>query len=262
MAAATAVAMSEVARTGCSDAAMVEVRAVDERFSAGEMTKPATFVHEVAGTYLLTAGDFVCGMQYVTAPAANLRFSSASLARSASELANRAWWVASTGLTYEQRIARAIGVLENTIDEEAALFEGESLSGLRGLKTKLDQWRSDVGLSDVASLPRPTKLFKLVRPVGGADDYKRLCNVTHGSLLTVLECNRLMDGMDYGSANAWWRVLTACGYGLSAAHRLAELRGTTDLESLRNASAVVGYFSMDYEQWADHHSSQQRPVSG
>src|SRR5689334_10076478 len=102
VAAATAAAMSEVARTGCSASALAEVRTVDRRFSAGEMTKPATFVHEVAGTYLLTAGDFLCGMQYVTAPAANLRFSSASLARSACELANRTWWVASTGLTYEE----------------------------------------------------------------------------------------------------------------------------------------------------------------
>jgi hypothetical protein len=205
LAAATAAAMSEVARTGCTDAAMAEVRAVDERFSAGDMTRPATFVHEVAGAYLLTAGDFICGMQYVTAPSTNLRFSSASLARSACELANRTWWVASADLTYEQRIARAVGVLENTIDEEAALFEGQSLSGLREMKSRLDQWREAVGLPDVAPLPRPTKLFKLVRPTGGAEDYKRLCNVTHGSLLTVLEGSHVTIGEDRGPMNAWWR---------------------------------------------------------
>jgi len=46
-------------------------------------------------------------------------------------------------------------------------------------------------------------------------------------------------------------VLTACTYGLAGAHRLAELRGTGGLESLQNASAVVAYYSQDYEQWID-----------
>ncbi|MEU4604881.1 hypothetical protein AB0F43_18020 [Kribbella sp. NPDC023972] len=36
---------------------MTEIRAIDDQFTAGEMTKPATFVHEVAGTYLLSARE-------------------------------------------------------------------------------------------------------------------------------------------------------------------------------------------------------------
>ncbi|MEU4604882.1 hypothetical protein AB0F43_18025 [Kribbella sp. NPDC023972] len=109
-----------------------------------------------------------------------------------------------------------------------------------------------MGLVDKAALPRPTKLFKLIKPTSGAEDYKRLCNVTHGSLLTILEGNQAaLNGSDHGPISAWWRVLTASTYGLEAAHRLAELRGTSGLESLQRASMIVQHYVDLYDRWID-----------
>jgi hypothetical protein len=51
--------------------------------------------------------------------------------------------------------------------------------------------------------------------------------------------------------NAWWRVLTACTYGLEAAHRLAGLRGTGGLENLQRAKMIVQYYVSLYDRWID-----------
>jgi hypothetical protein len=252
LAANAAVAMSEVARAEYSDAVLAEVQETDRRLGAGVFSDPARFAHQVANAYLLCAGDFVCGMQYVTTPRANLVFSSAALARSACEFANRAWWLADPDISVEQRIARGIAVMKNTVDEEAAVLEPTTLADLQDLVRRLDEWRQLLSFTETARLPRPTALFSLASPDSGDHDYKRLCNATHGSFLTVLMGHQAaITGAVEREVDAWWRVLTACRYGLQAAVRLTNLQGNEPPQSLQNASMLGQQYMNRCRQWED-----------
>jgi hypothetical protein len=128
VAADVANAMSEVARSLYSKQAMADFDAADRTYGAGhpEFGDPAKLVRDVADSYLLCAGDFVSGMQYVTQPEHNLLFSPGPLARSAAEYANRSSWVSEAGITVDQRILRALALFKNT------LKEGPPCSTMRG----------------------------------------------------------------------------------------------------------------------------------
>jgi hypothetical protein len=191
-------------------------------------------------------------MQYVTRPSANLMFSAASLARSACEFANRAWWLGDPDITVEQRIARGIAVVENAVKEEAALLEPTTLANLQDLKQKLDDWRQVRGFQETARLPTPTALFKLACPNGGGEDYKRLCNATHGSFLTVVMGHHAATtGTVEGRADAWWRALAACRYGLHAAARIIKLQRNEPPQNFQYASTLGQHYMDLCHQWEE-----------
>jgi hypothetical protein len=222
--ASAAAVMSMVSRSQPSQSALASWRAIDERLGHGVFDKPATFVVEIAGRYLQAAGDFVCGMQYVTSRNANLTFSSASLARSACEFANRASWLADSNASDEQRIARAIGVMDNTLKEEKALLLPDVLADLEQMARDVQTWRTTVGFAAKASLPTATALYEHVDPQNGRATYKRLSNAAHGSFFTLLAGHHAaVDGSPYGLSEAWWRALIATCYGITAAERLIVL---------------------------------------
>lgn len=89
----------------------------DRQFGAAEppFHDPGHLVRDMVEAYLISAGDFVCGLQYVIAPDHGLTFSSASLARSAWELANKASWVAADGLTMGAADRSVGGHLEGSL---------------------------------------------------------------------------------------------------------------------------------------------------
>jgi hypothetical protein len=116
--------MSEVSRGEHSASARAHLRELDRELGdVGAFSDPATFAHDIARTYLMCAGDFLSGMQYVIAPETNLHFSSSSLARATCEYANRASWMAEPGITDRQRTARGIAIFQDTVREEGPSLE-------------------------------------------------------------------------------------------------------------------------------------------
>jgi hypothetical protein len=249
-----AVAMSEVARARYSDAAMADLQKTDRRLGTDDFSDPALLAPRAAGTYLLGAGDFVHGMQYVTDPRANLIFSSSSLARSACEFANLASWLADPAITEEQRVARGIAVLRKAINEESSILEPATLTAFREVERGIDRWRQASGFTEKAPLPNATQLFKIVNPDAGDEDYRRLSHATHGSFLTVVAGHHAATtGTAEGKLGAWWRVLIACQYGLEAAIRITNLQQNEPPKSLQYASTLGQHYWEMCLQWEDAH---------
>lgn len=123
VAAGTAAAMSEVALSTYDSAALAEFDGADRRYGLGDLHDTGKFVRQVAESYLLGAGDFVCGLQYVTVPEPNLNLSSSSLARSACEYANKATWISEGGVAIKQRICRGVAIVKESLREEAWLLD-------------------------------------------------------------------------------------------------------------------------------------------
>jgi hypothetical protein len=141
--------------------------------------------------------------------------------------------------------------MKNTVDEEAAVLEPTTLADLQDLVRRLDEWRQLLSFTETARLPKPTALFILASPDSGDHDYKRLCNATHGSFLTVLMGHQAaITGAVEREVDAWWRVLTACRYGLQAAVRLTDLQGN-EPQSLQNASLLGQQYMNRCRQWED-----------
>jgi hypothetical protein len=249
-----AVAMSEVARARYSDAAMADLQETDRRLGTDDFSDPAMFAQTAACTYLIGAGDFVKGMQYVTDPSTNLIFSSSSLARSACEFANRASWLADPDITDEQRIARGIAVLRKAINEESPLLEPDTLAAFRDIERGIDRWRQASGFTEKAAVPNATQLFKVVNTGAGDEDYRRLSHATHGSFLTVVAGHHAATaGTTEGKLGAWWRVLIAWQYGLEAAIRITNLQQNEPPKSLQYASTLGLHYWEMCLQWEDAH---------
>ena len=219
--------MSEVSRARPSDEVTARLDELDLQLGgSGVFSQIATFSQKLASRYLMSAGDFVCGLQYVIDPKTNLYFSSASLARSACEFANRGSWMAQPDISDEQRIARAIAIWQNTLQEERGVLEPEALTALQRVNSDIDRWRNERSFRETAGRPDPTRLFELIDPARGKDVYKHLCNATHGSLLALLAGQiSAIHRDEEGTSETWWRVLIACQYGLEAARRVNLLLG-------------------------------------
>jgi hypothetical protein len=250
-----AVAMSEVARARYSDAAMADLQETDRRLGTDDFPDPAKSAHQAACQYLICAGDFVKGMQYVTHPSANLSFSSSALARSACEFANRASWLADPNITEEQRIARGVALLRKATKEETSFLELALLAALRKREEELDRWRKASGFTEkVRRVPDATRLFQLVNPGAGDADYRRLSHATHGSFLTVVAGHHAaLAGTTEGKLGAWWRVLIACQYGLEAAIRITNLQQNEPPESFQYACVLGQHYWDMCLQWEDAH---------
>jgi hypothetical protein len=207
-----------------------------------------------ACTYLLGAGDFVKGMQYVADPSTNLIFSSSSLARSACEFANRASWLADPDITEEQRIARGIAVLRKAINDESSLLEPAALTGFRDIERRIDRWRQASGFTEKAAVPNATQMFKVANPGTGDADYRRLSHATHGSFFTLVAGHHAaMAGTAEGKLGAWWRVLIACQYGLEAVIRITNLQQNEPPESFQHTMTLVLHYWDMCLQWEDAH---------
>jgi hypothetical protein len=252
LAARAAAAMSEVARAKYSDAAMADVQETDRRLGTDDFPDPANFAHTAACDYLIGAGDFVHGMQYVVSPRANLIFSPSSLARSACEFANRASWLADPAITEEQRIARSIAMLRKAVNAERSLLEPAALAAFKVIESDIDRWRQARGFTEKASPPRATQLFQLINPDVGDEHYGRLSSATHGSFLTVVAGHHTATiGTAEGKLGAWWRVLMAWRYGLEAAIRITNLQRNEPSKGLRDAVTLGERYWDICRQWED-----------
>lgn len=260
LAAACSRTMSEVARAGFESAALADLRAVDERLGSGVFEDPASFAAEMAGRYLIGAGDLVCGLQYVAAPSTGLQISSAALARSACEHATRAWWLADPAATVEQRIARAIAVLRDTLPREADALEPTVVAGLRGLLHEVNKWHGVQGFREKIKLPGAKNLFVLMNGQKGAAHYLRLSNAVHGSFITLaIRYNAAISDSDEAKSETWYRILTACLYGLQAADRLTELQGRPQPLALDQCMQAWNHFMTLWFQWEAGRSDSERP---
>jgi hypothetical protein len=165
--------------------------------------------------------------------------------------------LADPGIAIERRIARGIAVVKNTVDEEAALLEPATLNDMRNLLKGLDKWRQLRSFTETARLPKPTQLFALACPEGGEHDYKRLCNATHGSLITVITGHlaATMDAVER-KAEAWWMVLTACRYGLQAAMRITDMQRNEPPQSVQYAAMAHSHYFDSCRKWEHAHRSQ------
>jgi hypothetical protein len=194
----------------------------------------------------------VHGIQYVVSPRANLMFSPSALARSACEFANRASWLADPDITEERRIARGITVLKTAVNEERSLLEPAALAAFRDLERGIDRWRQASSFAEKARLPDVTRLFELVNPEVGDEDFRRLSRATHGSFLTVVAGHHAATtGTAEGKLGAWWRVLIAGRYGLEAAIRITNLQRNEPPKRLRDAVRLGERYWDMCRQWED-----------
>lgn len=153
-------AMSEQTGGNYGGRAKDELERDPEFDPAGEL-HPARFTHEVIDGYLLAAGDYVHGTGLTTDPAHDLGFSSASLARSACEYADRCWWLADPAIDVRERIARVLAVWRNTLAEERRALPPESMNELEAVSRPLMEWARAIDPPlPKRKVPSPSDLFK------------------------------------------------------------------------------------------------------
>lgn len=224
--------------------------AADRRLGTQDWPDPAFFSYNVIEVYLRAAGDFVHGLHLVSDPQWDLGFSSGTLARSACEYANRCWWLADPEIAVEKRVARALAVWQNTVSEERQLMDGGNLGVISDLGERINEWKRGHAFGIIDPLPGPTRLFELMYGQEGVRQYKRLCNSSHGSLLTVLRDYHAITCRPQDAAvDVWWRVLIATRHALNAATRVSDLRGGAAPESLRDVFALRQYYSHWFDAW-------------
>ena len=233
--------MSEAARLPYGGIAAQEIEGHDERLSDENVQNPVKFAHEVIGSYLLAAGDFVSGLQHVVKSGPNLRFSSPSLARSACEYSAIAWWLGKPESSVTDRLGQVFAALRMDMKHPANVDQyGEAG---REFVARTEQWIGRQEFKIFAGLPKILDLQEAMFPNRGRVDYKYLSGLVHGQFTHMLRgVHDSRTESPSRELEMWVEVLIATARGLAAAYTVAYVRGA-EPEHLINMCLLHDHYS-------------------
>ncbi|WP_433227818.1 hypothetical protein [Actinomadura formosensis] len=233
--------------------ALVEIDQHDQSYSGGIVQNPVKFCQEVAGIYLLGAGDYLYGTALSANPRHNLAFSSAALARSAYEFSAWSWWIQEASIDATERVQRTIGIVRSDIKHPGNAGQ-YGVPGER-LIQELDSWANAQAFRVPRGTRKITEVIALMNPDNGPMHYKFLSGLTHGQLTPLL---RIYDHVRRSQTDLecdqWERLLIASGAVLQAMEATCVLRGHVLPQTVVQLRELLDLFMSELTSFLDRQS--------
>jgi hypothetical protein len=245
--------MSAAARAAYREAARAQIDEADNRVGTTSVPHPVSDAHELAGNFLLAAGDFVHGIHAVLRQELDLAYSTGSMARSACEYAAKGWWLLEPGIDEKEQVCRMLGTLRAAVGDEERL-EGASAE-LDDVKHACDELERASSLSGKRGMPPTQQLLERMAPGDGQRHWRHLCATVHGGVFSMLRVHQsVMQEHPIRQYEEWFRVIVAGGYGLQAAVNRAQLSGSK-VEHLDEVVALHAYWHGKVDAWLESRRS-------
>lgn len=244
--------MSSAARAPYGEEVRNRIVEADRGIGTRVVPRPVSEVHQIAGNFLLAAGDFIHGIHAVLRQKLDLAYSTGSMARSACEYAAKGWWLLEPGTNVSEQASRMIAVLRAGVRDE------ERLTGVSPDLVKVEAACN--GLAEGARLdakkgiPPTQQLLTRMAPGDGERHWRHLCATVHGGVFAMLRIHHsVMQGHLSREYEEWFRVIVGCGYGLQCATNRAQHSGCA-VEHLEDMVALHAHWYRAVDAWA---ASQQ-----